>query len=182
LAITAFVIAFCVLRFAFRILWFIFYRLSAQERRCMGYGHGHAHGIAAHAVCPQPSVPPNRTHHEMQHRPSSSSSSRGDPRRPLLAMHMHGLAPAVVGRNLVRLRDFVGAPRGRTGLFFASMAVVGTWGDQPPSGVVGGAALAFANFAPPWPGRGGRFFSGGCFGGEWLDRTGAACRSWARQN
>jgi hypothetical protein len=78
LAITAYVIAFCVLRFAFRILWLIFYRLSAGAAV---HGHGHARTWDC-SPCRLPSVPPNRTHHEMQHRPSSSSSSRGPPSPP----------------------------------------------------------------------------------------------------
>ena len=74
--------------------------------------------------------------------------------------------------------------------FFVSLAVVGTWGDQPPSGVVGGgpargprggatggAALTFA------PGRsaGAVFFQGGSLRDKWLDRAGAVCPSWARK-
>jgi hypothetical protein len=34
--------------------------------------------------------------------------------------------------------DLGGAPRGQTGLFCRLLAVVGTWGDQPPRGGVGG--------------------------------------------
>jgi hypothetical protein len=80
-------------------------------------------------------------------------------------------------------------PGAELGRFFASLAVVGTWGDQPPSGVVGrgqrvtrrcprrcGADLC------PWSGRGGRFFQGGVLRDRWLDRAGAACPSWARKN
>jgi hypothetical protein len=74
-----------------------------------------------------------------------------------------------VGRNLVRLRDLVGAPRGRIGLFFSP-----PWpwwapgGDQPPSGVVGGGPHVTRRCHRrcradlcPWPGCGGRFFPGG---------------------
>jgi hypothetical protein len=75
-------------------------------------------------------------------------------------------------------REHPGAELGR---FFASLAVVGTWGDQPPSGVVGGgpggAALTFA------PGRaaGAVVFSGGSLRDKWLDRAGRVCPSWTRK-
>ena len=49
--------------------------------------------------------------------------------------------------------------------FFVSLAVVGTWWDQPPSGVVGGGPRATRRCHRrcradlcPWPGCGGRFF------------------------
>jgi hypothetical protein len=52
--------------------------------------------------------------------------------------------------------------------FFDSLAVVDTWGDQPPSGVVGGGPRVTRRCPRrcgadlcPWPGRGGRFFPGG---------------------
>jgi hypothetical protein len=73
--------------------------------------------------------------------------------------------------------------------FFASLAMVDTWGDQPPSGVVGGGpargprggAPGGAALPPP-PGRaGGAFFffwGGGRFGDKRLDRAGVARRSW----
>jgi hypothetical protein len=56
-----------------------------------------------------------------------------------------------------------GAELGR--VFFASLAV-GTLGDQPPSGVVGGGLRVATRRCPrrcgaglcPWPGCGGRFF------------------------
>jgi hypothetical protein len=61
-------------------------------------------------------------------------------------------------------------PGGELGCLFASLAVVGTWGDQPPSGVVGGGPqvtrrcprLCGADLCP-WPGRGGHLIgrSGG---------------------
>jgi hypothetical protein len=45
-------------------------------------------------------------------------------------------------------------------------------------GAPGGAALTFA------PGRaaGAVFFQGGALRDKWLDRAGAACRSWPRKN
>jgi hypothetical protein len=76
-------------------------------------------------------------------------------------------------------------------VFFASLAVVDTWGDQPPSvgwsgeacgargGATRGAALTFA------PGQAaGAVFShgGGRRRDKWLDRAGVARRSWARKN
>ena len=52
--------------------------------------------------------------------------------------------------------------------FFVSLAVVGTWGDQPPSGVVRGGPRVTRRCPRrcradlcPWPVRGGRFFPGG---------------------
>jgi hypothetical protein len=72
-------------------------------------------------------------------------------------------------------------------VFFASLAVVGTyWGDQPPSGVVGGGPRVTRRRPRrrgaglcPWPVRGGRFLGrrGGGRGylrDRWL-------RSWARK-
>jgi hypothetical protein len=51
-------------------------------------------------------------------------------------------------------------------------------GHAAGSGATGGAALTFA------PGRaaGGVFFQGGGLRDKWLDRSGAACPSWARKN
>ena len=80
----------------------------------------------------------------------------------------------------------LGAALGR---FFASLAVVGAWGDHPPSGVVGGGPrvtwrchwLCRADVSP-WLGLGPIFFQGGSLRDEWLDRAGAGCRSWARRN
>jgi hypothetical protein len=98
------------------------------------------------------------------------------------------------GGFLVRLCDLVGAPRGRTGLFFrlpgwpwcapgggaAASKQVGWSGEARGSrgGAPGGPALTFA------PGRaaGGVFCQGGSLGDKWLDRTGAGVRpSWARK-
>jgi hypothetical protein len=36
-------------------------------------------------------------------------------------------------------------------VFFASLALVGTWGDQPPSGVVGGGGCGSRGGAPAGP-------------------------------
>jgi hypothetical protein len=48
-------------------------------------------------------------------------------------------------------------PGAELGCFFASLAVVGTWGDQPPSGVVGGGPRGTRHAAVP-PGGGGDGF------------------------
>jgi hypothetical protein len=51
--------------------------------------------------------------------------------------HRSKLSPS--GGFLVRILVLVGAwehPGAELGRFFASLAVVGTWGDQPPSGAV----------------------------------------------
>jgi hypothetical protein len=97
-----------------------------------------------------------------------------------------------IGGFLVRILVLVGAPRGRTGPFFrlpgrGGHLAPGQTGHQvvwsgeargSRGGAPGGAALAFA------PGRaaGAVFFQGGALGDKWLDRTGAACQSWARKN
>ena len=80
----------------------------------------------------------------------------------------------------------LGAALGR---FFASLAVVGAWGDHPPSGVVGGGPRVTWRHhgrcradVCPWLGLGPIFFQGGSLRDEWLDRAGAGCRSWARRN
>jgi hypothetical protein len=69
-------------------------------------------------------------------------------------------------------------PGAELGRFFDSLAVVGTWGDQPPSGVVGGGPRVTRRCPRrcgaglcPWPGGGGRFFSGGSLRDKWLGRT-----------
>jgi hypothetical protein len=54
-----------------------------------------------------------------------------------------------IGRFLIRPCDLMGAPRGRTGLFFAPLAVVGTCGDQPPSGKWGGRGRPAGHAAVP---------------------------------
>jgi hypothetical protein len=94
------------------------------------------------------------------------------------------------GRFLIRLCDLVGAPRGRFGPFFLPpwpwWAPGGTshqegWSGEargPRGGATGGAALAFA----PSRAAGAVFFQGGTRRDKWLDRTGAACRFWARKN
>jgi hypothetical protein len=73
------------------------------------------------------------------------------------------------------------------GRFFASLAVVGTWGGQPPSGVVGGGPwVTWRCHRRPradvsfWPGRRPRFFPGGSLRDKWLDRAGEVRPSWVR--
>jgi hypothetical protein len=86
---------------------------------------------------------------------------------------------------LVRILGLVGAPMGRIGLFYRLLAVVGTWGDQPPSGVVGGGPRVTRRCTRrcgadlcPWPGRGGRFFFRGVPSeiSGWVDRARRAPR------
>jgi hypothetical protein len=69
-------------------------------------------------------------------------------------------------------------PGAELGRFFASLAVVGTWGDQPPSGVVGGGPRVTRRcprrcVADLCGGAGAVFFfRGGTRRDKWLDRTG----------
>jgi hypothetical protein len=82
-------------------------------------------------------------------------------------MGLHSGAPVVFWLGFWFWWEHPGAELGR---FFASLAVVlGTWGDQPPSGVAGGGQRATRRCPRrcgadlrPWPACGGRFFPGGC--------------------
>jgi hypothetical protein len=84
-------------------------------------------------------------------------------------------------------------PGAALGRFFASLAVVGTWGGQGAATKWGGrrrpaghAAVPLAVAAPLTfaPGRaaGAVFFQGGTRRDKWLDRAGRVCPSWARKN
>ena len=96
---------------------------------------------------------------------------------------------AAHGGFLVRIFGFGGSTQGPNWAVFlppwpwwapgGTSHQVGWPGEARGSrgGAPGGAALTFA------PGRaaGAVFFQGGALGDKWLDRTGAACQSWARK-
>jgi hypothetical protein len=98
-------------------------------------------------------------------KPSQRPRWRGPPGTPFA---LRGTPqPAVVFCFLIRLCErFGGRTQGPNwAVFFASLAlaVVGTWGDQPPSGVAGGGPRATWRCPRrcgaglcPWPGRRGR--------------------------
>jgi hypothetical protein len=129
-----------------------------------------------------------------------SASLTPDLREPARAVPMmrkyHRAARLGCSRSyLVRLRDLVGAPRSRTGLFFsppwpwrgprgAPTKSPTNWGGRGrPAGHAAVPPAAPRADLCPWPGRGGRFFfRGRGLRDKWLYRTGRVYRSWPRQN